>query len=360
MNITKAQKIYFFLLALLLAIIFNRYFSIIAINTFLFFDNILNVSQSISPFILWGILGLLVGTVYGTFVAWKKYTLDFKLNLIPIIFLFQILFLLYIYNQPLKNGISTGIPNPESTAENTQIPIDTIVATKPPSSDAKQNSTSSPNKANNPNNSKKPVPIVTEFKTYTGSIGKLSVIYKIKRLSDGTLDGTYYYTSHARYIFTLKGKELDGGRILLTEYTNGKITAHCTLKNDNVCFSGKMNNTDGRHFDMKMCEPTPVASVTKPKSTTPDLNGNLNFKLPSIPQLKQYLVGKTLCGIACNGSDEISAFVMDQPDVQKEQIVVRASFIVKDLDRGESENCSGDYVFFKDAGECKFSKFISN
>ena len=51
------------------------------ISSFLFVpvDKLLFISHSISPVIMWMLFGLLVGLVYGSFIAIKKYKLDFKL-----------------------------------------------------------------------------------------------------------------------------------------------------------------------------------------------------------------------------------------------------------------------------------------
>ncbi|MDQ6480682.1 hypothetical protein [Dyadobacter sp. LHD-138] len=46
-------------------------------------DNLLFISHSISPVLMWMIFGLLIGSVYGSFIAIKKYKLDYKLLVYP-------------------------------------------------------------------------------------------------------------------------------------------------------------------------------------------------------------------------------------------------------------------------------------
>jgi hypothetical protein len=92
------------IIALLSVIYFLREFlGRMSYSFFLFFDNLVKVDSSFSPVFMWGFLGLFVGLIYGSFVAWKKYRLDFKLNLIPLgIFLF-IVFILIIVNDPFAS-----------------------------------------------------------------------------------------------------------------------------------------------------------------------------------------------------------------------------------------------------------------
>ena len=68
------------------------------ISSFLFVpvDKLLFISHSISPVIMWMLFGLLVGLVYGSFIAIKKYKLDFKLLGYPIGILFFIIALVLL------------------------------------------------------------------------------------------------------------------------------------------------------------------------------------------------------------------------------------------------------------------------
>ncbi|TKK71528.1 hypothetical protein FC093_00435 [Ilyomonas limi] len=69
----------------------------------LFVDNLVKLTDAISPLILWGILGLLIGAIYGSFVAWKKYKLHVTVNLIPIGIFILFVTILYKVNHPLDS-----------------------------------------------------------------------------------------------------------------------------------------------------------------------------------------------------------------------------------------------------------------
>ena len=46
-------------------------------------DNLLFISNSIPPVLMWMVFGLLIGLIYGSFVAIKKFKLDYKLLVYP-------------------------------------------------------------------------------------------------------------------------------------------------------------------------------------------------------------------------------------------------------------------------------------
>jgi hypothetical protein len=54
-------------------------------------DRLLFITHSISPVVMWMFLGLLIGLVYGSYIAIKKYRLDFKLLVYPIAILVAML-----------------------------------------------------------------------------------------------------------------------------------------------------------------------------------------------------------------------------------------------------------------------------
>ena len=92
-------------------------------------DNLLQVSESFPPILMWFVLGAFIGLVYGSFVAWKKYRLDFKLNLIPIALLALFVFLLMSINHPLSSQTVMPEANSEpahrfvSVYVNSQMPV---------------------------------------------------------------------------------------------------------------------------------------------------------------------------------------------------------------------------------------------
>jgi uncharacterized protein YneF (UPF0154 family) len=65
-------------------------------------DRLLFISHSISPVIMWALLGLLVGLIYGSFIAIKKYRLDFKLIAYPIVLLLMVMSLIVLGSFILK------------------------------------------------------------------------------------------------------------------------------------------------------------------------------------------------------------------------------------------------------------------
>ncbi len=112
----RALKIVGVILLVLLGILyaFRIPLSVIGINTFLFIDNLVEFSRNIHPVILWGILGLFVGLLYGTFTAWKKYRLEFKLNLIPLGVFVLFITLLILVNKPFESKASLNEDNKET------------------------------------------------------------------------------------------------------------------------------------------------------------------------------------------------------------------------------------------------------
>ncbi|MCA6363932.1 MAG: hypothetical protein IM638_12910 [Bacteroidetes bacterium] len=89
---------------------------------------------------------------------------------------------------------------------------------------------------------------------FTGNVGKLvaefnlTVDYQIKQVS-----GTYYYPSRKSVVYSLTGT-VENEEMLLTEYTNGEKSAVCKLTtSDNYCYTGTMQNTNGKVFAMKIC-----------------------------------------------------------------------------------------------------------
>ncbi len=90
----------------------------ISINCFLFTDSLVKLSSSFNPIVMWVILGLFIGVIYGSFVAWMKYRLEFKLNLISIgIFVLFFVFL-FLLNKPIQsNATNTFVFKPNVEVE---------------------------------------------------------------------------------------------------------------------------------------------------------------------------------------------------------------------------------------------------
>jgi hypothetical protein len=99
----RRSRILFIIILLVMIYYFRVNLGIISMNAFLFMVTLLQVSPGFPPVIMWFVLGALIGLVYGSFVAWKKYRLDFRLNLIPIALLVLFVFLLMSINQPISS-----------------------------------------------------------------------------------------------------------------------------------------------------------------------------------------------------------------------------------------------------------------
>lgn len=87
-----------------------------------------------------------------------------------------------------------------------------------------------------------------------GHVGKLSAHFQLEiNYSKGRIEGTYYYPSRPGKNYLLSGT-LKGRQMELSESLNNEITATCELElQDQHCYQGKMNNTDGRVLDMSIC-----------------------------------------------------------------------------------------------------------
>src|SRR5690349_10345999 len=99
----RKSRIIYWIILLVLIYVFRVQLGILSFNAFLFLDNLLQLSAGFPPIFMWFVLGALIGLVYGGFVAWKKYRLDFKLTLIPVVLLILVVFLLMSVNQPVSS-----------------------------------------------------------------------------------------------------------------------------------------------------------------------------------------------------------------------------------------------------------------
>ncbi len=90
-------------LCLVIIVIFRRVLGVMSINTFMFLDNLLFTSDGMAAFIMWAIVGLLVGAIAGAVVAFKKYKLTYSSVLIPVFILLFFLGIMYLVNQPINH-----------------------------------------------------------------------------------------------------------------------------------------------------------------------------------------------------------------------------------------------------------------
>jgi len=81
----KDGKSVFVVLALILFVVYVMRNFLGKLSAFFFvpIDNLLFISHSVPPVLMWMIFGLLVGGIYGSFVSIKKFKLDYKLLVYP-------------------------------------------------------------------------------------------------------------------------------------------------------------------------------------------------------------------------------------------------------------------------------------
>lgn len=81
----------------------------LCVNFFTIIDHILEIHPGISPFFMWGILGLLFGAIAGSLVMFKKYRLAFKWNLISIGFFLLVFGTLFAFSSPFGTKAGRAI-----------------------------------------------------------------------------------------------------------------------------------------------------------------------------------------------------------------------------------------------------------
>lgn len=89
---------------------------------------------------------------------------------------------------------------------------------------------------------------------YDGQVGKLKAIFNLDWGGDNSVGGTYRYPSRKGIVYRLEGEVTEDGKLVLREYTGTNLTAVLMLKDtgggSKVRWSGKMQNTDGREFEV--------------------------------------------------------------------------------------------------------------
>lgn len=189
---------------------------------FLYTDNLVKVSASVSPVLMWGVLGLFAGLVYGCFVAWRKYRLDYKLMFIPIAVFAALVLILHLVNQPFVTDSITNAPSEvklkiDSTVS---VPVKTILVNRWVVTDVVGNS------RNNFARNKTTITRELEFK----KDGKCYM------KENGASKGTLYYTVAS-----------DGKSIFVTNPNNKAETMRImviSIKEDELMLTSKMFQSD--------------------------------------------------------------------------------------------------------------------
>lgn len=102
-----------------------------------------------------------------------------------------------------------------------------------------------------------PKPVTPKSSRYTGNVGRQQAVYSITWNPDRTVSGTYYYPNwNQGTTYRLIGNNHTDGKLYLEEYTGSAISARIhltkTLTAGEIVWSGKMYNTDGKIFDIRM------------------------------------------------------------------------------------------------------------
>ena len=91
---------------------------------------------------------------------------------------------------------------------------------------------------------------------FKGNVGNLAATFNLRiDYSEQTVNGNYFYPSLPNIIYRISGSIPTKTQMYLTEFTQGTQTASCTLlTSDDVCWAGRMENTDGKVFNMSFCK----------------------------------------------------------------------------------------------------------
>lgn len=100
-----------------LVIFLSKLFVYLGFNLFLFTDNLLHTEPA-NPIVLWGLWGLLTGSIVGVIIAVKKYKLSKVLILYPVSFTIVVFLLLFFINRPTESSGSFSLENQEGSTSN--------------------------------------------------------------------------------------------------------------------------------------------------------------------------------------------------------------------------------------------------
>ena len=105
---TRTRWMYGLIVFIILVYLLHDFLGKASFRFFLFMDNMLRISDTFNPVFMWAVLGLFAGSVYGSFVAYKKYRLPFTVNLIPLGIFLLIIFILVLVNDPAHSSHSNN------------------------------------------------------------------------------------------------------------------------------------------------------------------------------------------------------------------------------------------------------------
>jgi hypothetical protein len=107
------------LFVLYLVVTFSvRAFAYLGYNSMFYMDNLLYI-EGVSPFVTWGVLGLLAGSIIGVLVSAKKHKLSYSLVLWPIGILIAFVAIMGFINKPANHEGQFVLPENEYNNTNT-------------------------------------------------------------------------------------------------------------------------------------------------------------------------------------------------------------------------------------------------
>ncbi|MBK7957608.1 MAG: hypothetical protein IPK03_05520 [Bacteroidetes bacterium] len=102
---------------LLLVLSISNEIKLLSLRFLTAIDNIFYMTNYINSIFAWTIIGILVGLVFGSCTAWKKYNLSFKVALIPIIITVLLISILIVLNKNRLSDNWTPISNETKSTE---------------------------------------------------------------------------------------------------------------------------------------------------------------------------------------------------------------------------------------------------
>ena len=97
------------IIILLVFLLLRDYIGALSINILTIIDHLLNLNARLSPILMWGIMGILLGAVAGSLTVWKKYKLAFKWNFISIGMLGLCLIVSISMSTPIGTAVVPGV-----------------------------------------------------------------------------------------------------------------------------------------------------------------------------------------------------------------------------------------------------------
>lgn len=102
--------------------LFREMLGMMSVRFVVFTDRLLSISESFNPVIMWALLGLVLGAIYGSLVATRKFKLDGKINQVLVGTVSFILVVTALVNRPLANSlIATAEPESVQVDSSAQV-----------------------------------------------------------------------------------------------------------------------------------------------------------------------------------------------------------------------------------------------